>query len=127
MCRNNRKAFWSIDAAFALVLAVAMFAMFSSVLYAASALSLHSAADESLSLLSVRFSSYALLQLEKGEAVDLKWMLLRTGREYASISMSDVDGSVLFASEGERGGKIFCTRRLAHISGKMVKVEACIA
>jgi len=114
-------AFWSIDAAFALVLAVAMFAMFSAMLYAAGASVARGAEDASGSLLSVRFSAYALQQLEAGGAPDLQWALGRTGREYASVRAGNE-----FAEIGARGADIYCTQRLMVREGKMVKVEACI-
>jgi hypothetical protein len=127
MCKNERSAFWSIDAAFALVLAAAMSAMFSAVLFYAGTAALRLADEESGSLLSARFSSYALSRLENGEDVDLGLVLGRTGRSFASISLSDDDGGFLFASEGKAGGEIYCTRRLSFMDGRMARLEACIS
>jgi len=124
MCRANKAqmgAFWSIDAAFALVLSVAMFAMFSSMLYSAGVLALKGADDSSGTLLSARFSSYALEQVGHGREVDLQSVLERTGRKYASLRIGDG-----FAHAGEMGGAIYCTQRLDVREGRMVKLEACI-
>ncbi len=104
MCRKNKerraRAFWSIDAAFALVLAVAMFAMFSSVLYSAGISAAKNADETSGSLLSARFSSYALAQMEGGKEVDLAGVLERMGKGYASIRAADADGELSFAFSG---------------------------
>ena len=116
-----RQGFWSIDAAFALVLSVAMFAMFSAMLYAAGVQALEGADDASGSLLSARFSSYALELIERGTEVDLQTVLERTGREYASLSIGDE-----IAYAGEETGAVHCTQRLYARDGKMMKMEACI-
>jgi len=125
MCKVNSagrtRAFWSIDAAFALVLAVAMFAIFSAMLHSAGMMALRGAEDASGALLSARFSSYALEKMEKGGQVDLESVLEETGRNYASLRAGDS-----FAYAGEAGGAVYCTQRLHVREGKMVKMEACI-
>jgi hypothetical protein len=127
-CRKRSSGFWSIDAAFALVIAVAMFAVFSAALQAAGFSALHNAEEASGSLLSARFSSYALQQLEKGEAPDLQLVLERTGRRFASVAVSGNEGGISFASAGEsgNGGATYCTQRLFFMSGKITRMEACI-
>lgn len=120
MCRNER-AFWSIDAAFALVLAVAMFALFSALMNAAAASAARGAEQASGELLSARFSSYAVSLAESGGAVDLQSVLERTGRGYASIRSGD---ALDFA--GEQGAEVYCTQRLVVRDGKITKLEVCI-
>ncbi len=116
-----RSAFWSIDAAFALVLSVAMFAMFSAMLYSQS-LAVQRGADETSGvLLSARFSSYALEKAGRGEAVDLASILEKTGRKYASLRIGDE-----FAYAGEKDGAVYCTQRLDVRGGRMARMEACI-
>jgi hypothetical protein len=122
MCRNNaRMAFWSIDAAFALVLAVAMFAIFSALMNAAAASAARGAEQASGELLSARFSSYAASMAESGEEVDLYGVLGRTGRRYASIRSGNA-----FDYAGEAEGGVYCTQRLVVRDGKMERLEACI-
>ena len=129
MCKKNEartRAFWSIDAAFALVLAVAMFAIFSSMLYAAGMMALKNADETSGALLSARFSYYALEQIEKGGGIDLQSVLGQTGRKYASLRTISATGELSFAFAGETAGGIYCTQRLDVQEGRMVKLEACI-
>jgi hypothetical protein len=115
------RAFWSIDAAFAIVLSVAMFAMFSSVLYSASHLALNGADETSGILLSARFSSYALERMESGKEIDLQAVLEQTGRKYASLRLGE---EIAYAGKVE--GEVYCTQRLHVQDGKMEKLEACI-
>jgi len=119
--KARTRAFWSIDAAFALVMAVAMFAIFSSMLHVAGMRALGGADDASGSLLSARFSSYALERMEGGKEVDLQSVIEQTGRKYASLQVGDE-----FAHAGEKNGTVYCTRRLHVRDGKLVKLEACI-
>ena len=117
----HARAFWSIDAALALVLAVAMFAIFSAMLYSAGMTAQRGADETSGALLSARFSSYALEKMEMAEAIDLESVLERTGRNYTSLRVGNE-----FAYAGETGGAVYCTQRLDVREGKMVKMEACI-
>ena len=119
-------AFWSIDAAFALVLSVAMFAMLSSILYAAGMSASRGADETSGVLLSARFSSYALERMERGGDVDLQAVLAGTGKRYASLRTAGVEGEISFAFAGEGGGNAYCTARLYAREGRMVRMEACI-
>ena len=125
MCKADKagraRAFWSIDAAFALVLAVAMFAMFSAVLRSAGAMASGGAEETSGALLSARFSSYALSQMEGGKEIDLQAILGQTGRGYASLRTGDA-----FAYAGERNGSVYCTVRLYVREGRMMRMEACV-
>jgi len=123
---KRTRAFWSIDAAFALVLSVAMFAMFSAVLYAAGMQALDGAGEASGALLSARFSYYALAQADGGKEADLQALLEGMGREYASLRVADSGGELSFASAGEKPGAVYCTTRLDVREGRMVKLEACI-
>lgn len=120
------RAFWSIDAAFALVLAVAMLAMFSSMLYRAGTMAAAGADETSGALLSARFSSYALERMEKGGEADLQAVLGQTGRRYASLRMAGSEGELSFAFAGEKEGEIYCTQRLGVRNGRIVRLEACI-
>ena len=126
--RNDARyrAFWSIDAAFALVLCVAMFAMLSALLYSAGISAARGADDASGSLLSARFSSYALSQVEGGNGVDLPSVLARTGRAYASLRMESDEGETMSDFAGEMPGEVYCTQRIALREGKMIRLEACI-
>ena len=130
MCKANSpkhaRAFWSIDAAFALVLSVAMFAMFSAMLYSAGMSASRGADEASGTLLSARFSSYALVQMGSGKEVDLQSVLGQTGRKYASLRMAGSAGELSFAFAGEKAGGVYCTQRLFVREGRMVKLEACI-
>ena len=125
MCKADNagraRAFWSIDAAFALVLAVAMFAMFSAVLRSAGMMASGGAEETSGALLSARFSSYALSQVEGGKEIDLQSILGQTGRGYASLRAGDG-----FAFAGEMNGSIYCTVRLYVKEGRMARMEACV-
>ena len=128
MCKasndGHARAFWSIDAAFALVLSVAMFAMFSAMLHSASIMALSGADETSGVLLSARFSSHALSQIEDGRAVDLQAVLEQTGRKYASLRIVGTSENLTFS--GEKSGDIYCMRRIYIQDGKMMKLEACI-
>jgi hypothetical protein len=126
MCKRNERAFWSIDAAFALVLCVSMFAMFSALLYSAGMSAGNGACGASGALLSARFSSYALPQVEAGKEVDLQAVLARTGKEYASLRAAGAEGEVSFDFAGEAHGGVYCTQRILLRDGKMVRLEACI-
>jgi len=125
MCKTNNawgtRAFWSIDAAFAFVLSVAMFAMFSSVLYTADVMMARGANETSGVLLSARFSSYALAQIEDGKEVGLEAVLEQTGKRYASLRIGDK-----FTLAGNGGGAVYCTQRLYVNGSVMVKLEACV-
>lgn len=125
MCKVNSegrmRAFWSIDAAFALVLAVAMFAIFSAMLYSAGMMALGGADDASGALLSARFSSYALEKMERSEQIDLASVLERTGRNYTSLRAGDE-----FTPVGNESGAVYCTQRLYVDGSKMIKLEACV-
>ncbi|MFA6213697.1 MAG: hypothetical protein WC717_00265 [Candidatus Micrarchaeia archaeon] len=124
--KGGARAFWSIDAAFALVLSVAMFAMFSSLLHAAGVSAARGAEETSGSLLSARFSSYALSQMENGKDADLQGVLGRTGRRYASLRVADADGEISFDFAGEKNREVYCTARIALVGKAMVRMEACI-
>lgn len=117
----HKMGFWPVDAAFALVLAVAMFAIFSAILYAAGSSAARGADDASGELLSARFSTYALQRLEAGEEIDLQALLAGVGRSYASLRAGDG-----FSEAGVKGGSVYCTARLALVSGNITKVEACV-
>jgi len=102
-------------------MSVAMFAIFSSIIYAASTSAARGADDASSELVCLRFSSYALSQLERGEDTDLQSVLQATGRRYASLRVGEE-----FSYAGEKGIDVYCTQRLMATEGKMVKMEACI-
>ena len=129
MCKKNepdRRAFWSIDAAFAIVLTVAMFAMLSALLYSAGISAGKGADETSGTLLSARFSSYALSRMEAENDIGLKSILGRTGRNYTSLRTANADGETSFDSAGEKPDEIYCTRRIAIRDGKMMRLEACV-
>ena len=130
MCKANNawhaRAFWSIDAAFALVMSVAMFAMFSAMLYSAGKMALDGADETSGALLSARFSSYALSQMDGGNEVDLQSVLEKTGRKYASLRADGSAGMLSFAFSGEKTRDVYCSQRLYVRDGRMARLEACI-
>ena len=117
----RERGFWSVDAAFALVLSVAMFAIFSAMLHSAGMTVVRGAEDASGALLSARFSSYALERMEQEGQVDLASVLERTGKNYASLRVGSA-----FDYAGEASGAVYCTGRLYVNGSMMVKMEACI-
>ena len=117
----RERGFWSVDAAFALVLSVAMFAIFSAMLHSAGMTVVRGAEDASGALLSARFSSYALERMEKEEQIGLASVLERTGKSYASLRSRGA-----FDYAGETSGAVYCTERLYVNGNTMVKMEACI-
>ena len=125
-CGKLIRGFWSVDAAFALVLSVAMFAMFSALLQSAAFAAMEGAGETSGALLSARFSSYALARIGNGGQPGLQSVLERTGRKFASVAVWGKEGMISFDSAGEGGGETYCTQRLLFMSGKIVRVESCI-
>lgn len=146
-CVSPKQAFFSFDAAFAIVLCVAAFAGFSLLLSSAASSTSASASSQSSSLLALRFSSFVLsesqaqgpifgagqyyksyeLDLARLGLIDLHAARLQMGRGFASILVAGGSGTAYFASDGEAKGEVYCTKRLALLGGKMVRLEACIS
>ncbi len=145
--RKAHNAFFSIDAGFALVLAVLAFASFSMLLSAASAFADSSATETSSSLVSLRFSSYILSQAAKNnkgigtaeytkaweidktqlEQIDLQNALAIAGKEFASVSVKSKEKDIFFSSKGQKANQVYCTKRLALMSGEPVLLEVCMS
>lgn len=146
MCRETQqsrcKGYFSVDAALALVIVVFSYASFAFLASHAGASADEESRQISNSLLSLRFSSFLLeeaivegapghssineLDLSRFEELDLKEMLSGMGKNYAKVSVSRKEGEVFSKWEGEAGEEVFCSNRLALLSGEIVRLEACI-
>lgn len=155
-CSRNRRnshgfqpesrAFFSIDSAFALLIALFSVFSFSLLSQAAASSALSQSQQESSGLLALRFSSYALEQaarqgegwggghMVEGEIdwnrlsqLDLRAVLAITGRSFAGIYVRDGGGEAFRSESGHAEREKFCAKRLAAISGKPVLLEACIS
>jgi len=140
------RAFFSIDAAFALLIAAVSFSSFALLSQAAAENSASQSRWASGELLALRFSSFILekaarqgesptggyriendLDLPKLSEIDLKGMLTQSGRNFAGIYLESEGGRLFGAEAGIFDGEVFCARRLATLSGKTVRLEACIS
>ena len=152
MCKTktasrSRRAFYSLDAALALAIALLVFASFSSILSRNSSRLQSQARQESGELLALRLSSYILdsaaasgnegapggyfsaneLYIARLRAGGLQEILQKTGAGYASVSLVGSSGEIFSSSLGERGAEVFCAGRLALSSGEIVRLEACVS
>lgn len=151
MCKNFRQSrysgYFSIDAAFALVIAVAAYSSFAHLAAAAASIADSQSREISSSLLALRFSSFVLeeassgaggvgtggyastneLDMAKLEGFDLNGVLARAGKDYAKISLKNAQGELFSASAGAAEGEVFCAGRLALLSGEIVRLEACVS
>ncbi len=70
------------------------------------------------------------LDLEKLRSLDLRPLLLQIGKSHLKVSL-DVGGGEIFSAEAGEGAsaqpEAFCTARLALISGKISRLEACVS
>jgi len=147
-CRQKAsQAYFSIDSALAITIALFSFASFALILSSAAANASSGASQASSSLLALRFSSFVLeksalsggagpgayrseneIDVSRLGAIDLNDALLRTGRKFARISLKSRNGELFSAEQGERGGReVFCARRLAVSSGQICLLEACLS
>lgn len=151
MCKNFRqsrhKGYFSIDAAFALVIVIFAFSSFARLASEAASAADSQSREISSSLLALRFSSFVLeeasvgdgefgagayssaneLGMDKLQNFDLDGVLARAGKKYAKISVKDPQGELFSASSGAAGDEVFCAGRLAILSGEIVRLEACLA
>ena len=146
--RIRYRGFFSFDASAAVLIAVFAYASLSLLLSSAAASASSASSDASSRLLSLRFSSFILddagahaggfgtgayvrsgeLDIQRLGGLDLQGILAATGRKFASVSVSSQDGRVFSSSAGEAGGgEVFCTSRLALLSGSMARLEVCIS
>ena len=142
------KGFFSFDAAAAILIAVFAYASLSLLLSASAASASSSSSDASSRLLSLRVSSFILdeagaqqggfglgayvksgeLDLQRLGELDLHGVLTSTSRKFASVSVFSQGGEEFSSSSGEAGANgVFCASRLALLSGKMARLEVCIA
>ena len=151
MCKNFRqsryKGYFSIDAGFALVIVVVAYSSFAHLVAASASIADSQSKEISSSLLALRFSSFVLekasagggglgtasyssaneLDMAKLEGFDLSGVLARVGKEYAKIAVKNAQGELFSAYAGTAGGEVFCTGRLALLSGEIVRLEACLS
>lgn len=143
----GKQAFFSLDAAVALVMVVAVFSSFHLLFSSAASKAASQAEEASSSLLAVRLSSYFLEkaavssdsfaagayysanELDEGKlrALDLEEALLQTGRKFASVSVKGEAGEIFFSQAGKQGNQTYCAGRLAKLSGETVRLEACLS
>lgn len=123
---DTARAFWSIDASFAMVFVVIMVAVFFALADYAESLAKAYSARHSGSMLSARFSSIALSDFLKGRRTDLAEVLKNTERDYASIRVLGSEGELYFDFEGERSGEVYCTSRMAWHKSRLIRLEACV-
>jgi hypothetical protein len=150
MCRGAQQSryrgYFSIDAGFALFIAVIAFSSFA-LLASSAASSAHSQSQGiSSSLVALRFSSFVLeqaaasgaepgngaysstneLDISKLQGVDLDRMRSEAGKSYARVSVGNGETEIFSSEAGIVGGEVFCARRLAILSGEIVRLEACL-
>ncbi len=140
------RAYFTIDAAFALLLAVFAYSSFAHLASSAGGRASAQSHEISSSLAALRFSSFVLEQAGAGGGfgagsyvsaneidigklgtLDLGGLLARTGRDYAKISVRNGAGEVFLKETGEANEEVFCAKRLAILSGEIVKLEACLS
>ena len=140
-------AYFSIDAALALVIVVVAYSSFAHLASSAAAHAGAQSQETSSSLLALRFSSFALewaaagggegpgsfysaneLDRDKLNELDLGAVLSQTGKRHAKITVVGSKGGVLFEKEaGNPQEEEFCSGRLALLSEDMVRLEACLS
>jgi len=144
ICAHN--AFFSIDAAFALLIAIMAFISFSTLLSSAASSAKASADSSSSSLLALRLSSFIIseseekggfgtasyrkageIDVERAEGIDLSEFLSQGKRDYAGFSISDSSGGIAGNSFGSPGNETYCAKRLVIVSGKIALLEACVS
>ncbi|MEM4554367.1 MAG: hypothetical protein QXT25_00760 [Candidatus Anstonellaceae archaeon] len=129
MCKSNsRKAFFSLDASIAFISTLFTFAAFLQLIYYASESFSSYSKSVSYTLLSLRISSAILDQLYEGNAS----INLEPLRE--SFKLSSVKASLVFEDEasidwnlGAESTQVYCTKRLAFLSGKIALLRVCIS
>ena len=143
------KGFFSIDAAIALLIAAFAYVSLLLILSSAAASSSSGANAVSSRLLSLRLSSLIMDEdgaqtggfgegeyVKTGEldagrlsALDLGALLSSTGRNFTSVSLFSSGEKVFFSQAGQLPAKaeVFCTKRLAIVSGKMARLEVCVS
>lgn len=151
MCKNSRQSrydgYFSVDAAFALVIVIFAYSSFAGLASDAAAAADSQSREISSNLLALRFSSFILeeaslgapgvgagahfsaneLDIGKLQNFDLGGVLARSGKKYAKISVKNRQGEQFSASAGAAGEEVFCAGRVAVLSGEIVRLEACLA
>lgn len=140
-------AFFSLDAAAWLSVAILVFASFALLLSSAGKSAGSQASETSSSLLALRFSSYLLdeaacagsgigrgaycsaneIDLQRLSSIDMQDLLERTGRGFIGVYLEDSEGAIFLAEQGQAAEGVFCTSRLALVSGKMARMRACVS
>ncbi len=142
------RAFFSLDASVALLLAALSYAIFSTLLLSASQGASSLAATNSMRLLSLRLSSFILDEagaeaggagagryVRSGEisasslqSIDLDSLRARLGLRFAGLAVFSQDGAEFSSQSGEKGEReVFCSSRLALFSGKISRLEVCVS
>jgi type II secretory pathway pseudopilin PulG len=144
----GHKAFFSLDASLALLIAALSYALLSTLFLSAAQGASSSATSASMRLLSLRLSSFILDEagaeaggdggsayLKPGEIsasslqqAGIEPLRTKLGLRFASLSVFSQEGLEYFSQSGEKGeGGVFCTSRLALFSRKISRLEVCIS
>ena len=142
------RAFFSIDASFAFITAVSLFAMLLSVLFCAAITAKSQSSDIASENLALRFSSFALdsISVSGGnpsldgyvsvnEIDGAKFIsfngngaMQRVGASYASLRLTGKGGQAGFQEFGAKNNSaLYCAKRLAVMGGEIVRLDACIS
>ena len=146
MHKRSLRAFFSIDAAFALLMVALAFIIFSLLASSAAAFASSSAAEVSKTNLALRLSSYIINDAAAqsggiypdnyvlpGELDTLKLQmalddLVSQGKvRFAKVTVKDGSGSVQPFSAGTQADEAYCVQRLALISGELALLEVCVS
>jgi hypothetical protein len=140
-------AFFSFDAAFALLFACATLLMFIMLASAAGKSAQDSSERESGNLLALRLSSEVLLQLEEKGGVSPQakysnaWVVdptllpslnaeglaSRANRNFTRVSIHSLAGEAFSSSYGQQASQAYCANRLALMGNEPVRLEVCIS
>ncbi|MCX8197507.1 MAG: hypothetical protein N3G80_04300 [Candidatus Micrarchaeota archaeon] len=128
MCKpNSSKAFYSFDAAFALLFALMIYLAFSSIIFLVSEGFSSYADSYSMSAASARISFLILDKMKKGE-FDFGCEKIRKQVGLSYLRAEAHVGDQEFISEaGSKGKQLFCTSRLFIFSGKVSKLVVCVS
>ncbi|MCX8174595.1 MAG: hypothetical protein N3E51_00105 [Candidatus Micrarchaeota archaeon] len=152
MCRQrhtsqSKRAFFSADAAFALLCAVIAYSLFALLLSASADSASRAAQDCSKSSLAIRLSSHLLeerwavlggqwggsfvsrgeLDLNRISSQDLESLRTRLGLKFASARITGAQGEIFSAESGQKGAQVFCASRIGIAFQKPVLVEVCVS
>lgn len=145
--RRHSKAFFSLDASFAIFIAVLLFTSFAMLANSSAMLAKSYAKEISGTNAALRLSSYVLNEaaaqrggpasdpyVKPGEidtdrlgSIDLDAITARSGIPFASISVTGAAMEEASVSAGSRQPENFCVQRLALLDGGPALLKVCIA